>query len=54
MRAWTFDDAPDYEAVGGLGAASTLNTTRPEGETAPQGNPIGFIWPPKESGDGVV
>jgi hypothetical protein len=43
------DDYPLYEAVSGLGSASTLNTTRPEGETAPPNNPIGFIWPEKDS-----
>jgi hypothetical protein len=39
------EDETLYEAVSGLGSVSTLNTTRPEGETAPLANPIGFIWP---------
>lgn len=42
------DDKPLYEAMSGLGSASTLSTTRPDGETAPPGNPIGFIWPEKQ------
>ena len=43
-----WEDAPLYEATSGLGSASTLNITRPEGETAPETNPIGFIWPTVE------